>query len=70
MFTKKFLVDMTERALTTGAEVLLAALGTTTLFHVDWRFVASTTGGAVLASVLKSIIARNTGTSESASLVQ
>lgn len=70
MFSKKFLEDMAERAAVTGAQVLLASLGSSTLFDADWRFVASTTGGAVLASVLKSIIARRTGDPESASLVQ
>lgn len=82
MFSKKFLKDAAERAISTGAQVLGAflvidvaggaATGVTpavSIMDVDWPFALGVTAAAMLGSVLKSLAARKSGVTESASLV-
>jgi hypothetical protein len=67
---KKYLVDLAERAAASAAEAMLAAWGANAvdLFHVDWGIALGLGGGAAVASILKSIVAKFRGNPESASL--
>ena len=57
MYTLTWLKDAAERALSTAAQSALATIGVSAvdLLHLDWRAVASISGGAALVSVLKSL---------------
>lgn len=59
MFSKAFWVGLAERALKTGAQVLLALLGVdgAGIMHMNWTVTGATVGGAMLASVLTSFVA-------------
>lgn len=70
MFSKKFLKDTAERAITTAAQVLAGFLvADVAIVAVDWPLALGVTATATVASVLKSIVARGSGDKESASLV-
>jgi hypothetical protein len=66
MFTKKWLVDATERVVSTAAEALLAVLTTPA---VHWGQKLQITGIAALASFLKNLVAAGTGGDPNGSLV-
>lgn len=71
MFSKLFLKDMVERAISTGAQTLLIALGGQSADKVTDGYmvlVVAFLGGFIL-SVIKSLAAANLGTSNSASFV-
>lgn len=70
MFTVTWLKDAAERAIATFAEVLVPVFVTGDLFHVDYKTAVGLGGAAAIASVLKSVVATRTGTSEDASLVK
>lgn len=72
MFTKRFWVDTCERAITTGAESVLAAVGVDVVSAVtlNWEHVGGIALTAAFLSVLKSLYARRHGNPEKASLVQ
>lgn len=71
MFTKAFWVDALERAVRTGAQVLLGAItGTAAVSELDWAVVGITTGVAVLASLLMSLAGSRVGAPTTASLVR
>lgn len=69
---RRFVADLTERALKTGAQTALVAFGgdSMNLWHVPWHNAAGIVGGAVLASVLTSLASVSVGNSDSASLVR
>ena len=72
MFTKKFWVDATERALKTFAQfiVVLGAAGSLNVFTTDWeKTLGVAIGGAVL-SYATSIVSAGIGNKGSASLVE
>lgn len=71
MWSRKFWVDVSERAIKTAAQVAVSFLviGSTGILDVDWLQVASVTLVAALASVLTSIGSKNVGDRQSASLV-
>ena len=54
--TRQFWVAAVERALKTGAQTAIAAIGATTLAHeVQWLLVGSATGLGVILSLLTSV---------------
>lgn len=70
MWTKRFWLDALERAIKTGAQVLLGAIaGTATIGTLDWQVVGITTGVAVATSLLTSIVSSRVGSPSDASLV-
>lgn len=71
MFTKRFLKDATERAIATFAQAVLAVVSADGLdiLNLNWEQVLSVGLLALVLSVLKSIVATQTGDSQSASLV-
>lgn len=70
MFTKRFVKDAAERAIATMAQTLLAVLTVDGLgATIDWEHILTVALVAGLLSVLKSLIATQTGDSRSASLV-
>ena len=69
--TKNYVKDMIERAIVTFAEVLLGFLGAGLGFgEINWGMAFSVAGVATIASILKSIAARNVGDTDTASLVE
>jgi hypothetical protein len=58
MWSAAFWRNLAERAVKTAAQALLGMLGTSALgiLSVDWAQALSVVGGAVLASVLTSIV--------------
>lgn len=72
MWTIGFWKEAAERAIKTAAQVALAffVVGTTDLFSVDWKVVASGVGVAVIASLLTSIGSLPFGPENSPSLVE
>ena len=74
MFTKKWLKDAAERAISTFAQTalaLLVAVATTNggISSVPWLAVLNVSGLAALISVLKSVVASSLNDKTSASLV-
>ena len=72
MFSKQFLLDMTERAIKTIAQTVIASLlasGALGLFDANWGDILSVAGLAGVISLLTSIASSGTGDSDSASLV-
>jgi hypothetical protein len=68
---KKFLKDMLERAIKTAAQTAIATIGATATFgSVDWKIVGSTALLATITSILTSIVSKNIGDSDSASLIK
>lgn len=63
---KKYLTDLAERAAASAAGAVLAAWGSdaVNLFNVNWGIAR----GAAVVSVLKGIVAKFVGNSDSASL--
>jgi len=56
MFTKAFWIASVKRAIHTGAQSFVAAIGSTAIFEgVDWSVVGSVTGMAVVLSLAKSL---------------
>lgn len=55
--SKAFVIDAIERAIATGAQVLLGFLVGSTVATVDWKQAGVVAGSAVVASLLKSIVA-------------
>lgn len=72
MFTKRFWLDLTERAVMTAAQSAAAVWGVDTIsaFEANWKYIGGVALSAALLSVLKSLYARNGGDPEKASLVQ
>ena len=72
MFSKKFWLDTCERAIATGAEAALAAIGVDAVSAVtlNWEHIGGMALTATLLSVLKSLYARRHGDPEKASLIQ
>ena len=76
MFTKQFLLDLTERALKTFAQALAACITTVAasetlgLGDVNWTAALSIAGLATLYSVLTSIASTSVNRKDSASLVE
>ena len=72
MFTKRFWLDTSERAITTGAEAALAAIGVdaVSVVTLNWAHIGGMALTATFLSVLKSLYARRHGDPEKASLVQ
>jgi len=75
MFSKIFWRDTTERAVSTGAQVALVALGQDVagfdVFAADWRNVAGMAAGGVVLTVLKCLAAAKApGTLSPASFTQ
>jgi len=71
MFTVKFWRDATERALSTGAQAALLAIGADRLnvLHADWQNVAGFAAGGAVLALLKAVAAsRLVGSVDSASL--
>jgi len=57
MWTLAFWKAAAERALKTGAQTAIAAIGTTAAFHeVNWAVIGSVVALAVVLSVLMSIV--------------
>jgi hypothetical protein len=70
VFTKKFIKDLAERALSTFAQTLIAGLAVSSgLLEVKWVPVLSVAGLAAFLSVLKSLAAAGVNDDDSASLV-
>lgn len=73
MWTRKFWLDATERAVKTFAQALLVLLGAgmVNVLAVGWETDLGLAGGAALLSVLTSVASAqaSTGRSDSASLV-
>ena len=72
MFTKKFLKDAAERAISTVAQTalaLLVAAGSVGIEGINWKAVVSVSAVAGVVSVLKSIVASRLNEPDSASLV-
>ena len=68
MRIKKFLKDLTERAVKTGAQVAVATIGVSvTIGEVNWGVLASTVALAMILSALTSIASK--GDTDSASLI-
>lgn len=68
---KKYIIDLIERVVATFAEALLGVIGASATFgEVNWGLALSTAGMAAFVSLLKCIIAWNTGNKKSASLVE
>ncbi len=63
MFSKKFILATTERAIKTFAQALLAVFVTerTTILSIDWAQALAVAGTAALLSVLTSIVSGNIG---------
>jgi len=58
MFNKEFWVDVLVRAVKTGAQAAIALLGTNAVgvLHWDWLGLASVVAGAMVMSVLSSLV--------------
>lgn len=70
MWSMNFWKDAAERAIKTGAQVLLGAIvGLNAVDEFDWAAVGITTGVAVAASLLTSIVSSRVGSPADASLV-
>ena len=70
MWTKAFWLDALERAIKTGAQVLIGSFtGLTAVDELDWTAVGITTGVAVVLSLLTSIVSSQVGSPSDASLV-
>ena len=67
-----WLKDAAERALSTFAQGVLAAIGGDTInaWSLDWQTVLGLGAGAAVLSFLKSVVARHVGDSDSASLAE
>lgn len=64
MFTKKFLVEASERALKTFAQTILtlaAAVGVFDAFKADWVEILGISVGAAILSYATSIVSKNLG---------
>lgn len=74
MFTKKFLLESSERALKTFAQTLLTlatATGVFDAFQADWVQILGISLGAAVLSYATSIVSRNIGPrKDSPSLVE
>lgn len=70
--SKRFLLDLVERAGKTFAQALIAVLGAGTvgLFSVNWAGALSAAGMAALLSVLTSVASSQWGDNGTASLVK
>lgn len=71
MFIKQFWIDATERALATAAQVAIVAIGGQSADKVveGWSVVLGAALLGAVLSILKSIVASQTGDSNTASLV-
>ena len=72
MFTKKFWVESSERALKTFAQTLLAMIGAVAVFDAftaDWLTMISVSLGATVLSYLTSIVSAEVGDYGTPSLV-
>lgn len=67
--TKQFITDAAERAIKTFAQVLLAYFGADALdvLHADWGNALSVAAGAVVLSLLTSLLSLKLGVSGTAS---
>lgn len=72
MFSKKFLADMTERALKTAAQAAFALMGTDAIgwTSLDWKEIGVGVLGATVLSILSSIISAGRGDPGSASFLK
>ena len=71
MWSKKFVLDTTERTIRTMAQALLGLLGSqaVAITTLDWSQMLSITLGAGIAAVLTAIVATGVGDHESASFL-
>jgi hypothetical protein len=72
MFTKKFWIEATERAVKTFAQfvLVLGAAGSINVFTVDWQTNLGLALGGALLSYATSIISAGIGTKGTPSLVE
>ena len=72
MFTKKFWIESTERALKTFAQfiLVLGTAGSFNVFNVDWATNLGLALGGALLSYATSIISAGVGTKGTPSLVE
>jgi hypothetical protein len=70
MFSRLFLIDLAERAVSTAAESALLALGAEQLnvLEADWKVIAGFALGGAVLSVLKGLAASRTEPAGSAAL--
>jgi hypothetical protein len=71
MFTKAFWKDAAERAVKTAGQTFLALVGAGTvgLFHLPWANIGEGVAGAVVLSVVTSLISSGVGSNTNASVV-
>ena len=70
MLNKSFWVDLTERAVKTFAQTLLAVLAVgVPVWEMEWVSALGIAAGATVLSVLTSIASASTGSNDTASLV-
>ncbi|MEV6344115.1 holin [Actinoplanes sp. NPDC051851] len=71
MFTKKFWLAAAERAVKSGAQALVGLWGLDgfDIVHADLPLAAGVAGGAVVLSVLTSLVSSTVGASDDPSLV-
>jgi hypothetical protein len=72
MFTKKFWIEATERAVKTFAQfvLVLGAAGSINVFSVDWQTNLGLALGGALLSYATSIVSAGIGTKGTPSLVE
>lgn len=72
MFTKKFWIESTERAVKTFAQfvLVLGAAGSINVFSVDWQTNLGLALGGALLSYATSIVSAGIGTKGTPSLVE
>ena len=71
LFSKEFWGDTAERAIKTGCQVAIAAIGTETLFYnLNYKEILSMIFLSMATSVLTSIASSKVGDKESASVLK
>ncbi len=73
MFTKKFWQETIERAIKSGAQAVILALGASQgldLFDMDAALLLGAAGAGALLSVLTSLVSVNVGATSSPSVIE
>lgn len=72
MFSKQFLIDSAERAISTFLQTLLAIVGVDALalFSMDWKAALAAAGSAAILSIVKSLAGNKVGNEGTASLTK